>query len=480
MTQPGVSHIDESRTHRAILGLRVSALVETLLFLGVALLVDSLLGAGDRFSEISPHPFWIIVLLVSTYYGTNEGLATAALCAIAALAGHIPEQGFNEESTAWLLRVSADPVLWIMAALLLGEIRSGHRHRFEALKGTLENARRQVAAIAQAYEMLSESKSTLEVRVAAQVQTVQSVYRASRAIERQGTDDVLAGIPDLVRAIMAPGKFSLFLLNGSSLSVSASEGWHVSDGFLKTFGSTSPLFQAIVARQQTLLASDTSHESTLAGQGILAAPLVHAQTGAVFGMLKIERIGLTGLNPASVQNFKTLCEWIGTAYANAERIEALKAVRDSDPMQQLLPGSFYDGQRAALTDLARESGFDACAFYASFEPEAGHAVPDEALVAQSVLQAACDILSPNNLRFNFGKGGWTYAVLLPGHEPHTADDMAKRFIRRVCAILAEGGHPVRSRHLVEILHRNRREKSLRSETLLDVTIQLPVDAQQKA
>ena len=51
--------------------------------------------------------------------GTNEGLATAALCAIAALAGHIPEQGFNEESTAWLLRVSADPVLWIMAALLL-------------------------------------------------------------------------------------------------------------------------------------------------------------------------------------------------------------------------------------------------------------------------------------------------------------------------------------------------------------------------
>ena len=78
MTQPGVSHIDESRTHRAILGLRVSALVETLLFLAVALLVDSLLGAGDRFSEISPHPFWIIVLLVSTYYGTNEGLATAA------------------------------------------------------------------------------------------------------------------------------------------------------------------------------------------------------------------------------------------------------------------------------------------------------------------------------------------------------------------------------------------------------------------
>ena len=154
---------------------------------------------------------------------------------------------------------------------------------------------------------------------------------------------------------------------------------------------------------------------------------------------------------------------------------------DSDrPFQQLLPGTFYDGQRAALTDLARESGFDACAFYASFEPEAGHAVPDEALVAQSVLQAARDILSPNNLRFNFGKGGWTYAVLLPGHEPHTADEMAKRFIRQVSAILAGTSHPVRPRHLVEILHRNRREKSLRSETFLDITMELPVDARQQA
>src|SRR5215211_2332693 len=165
-----MKHVDQVQTnetgaYRLILGLRVSALIETLVFLAVALLVDVWLGAGDRFSEISPHPFWIIVLLVSTYYGTNEGLATAALCAITALAGHIPEQGFNEERTAWLLRVTADPVLWIMAALLLGEIRSGHRRRYEAVKGKLESAHQQATAITNAYEMLSEAKRTLEVRI---------------------------------------------------------------------------------------------------------------------------------------------------------------------------------------------------------------------------------------------------------------------------------------------------------------------------
>jgi hypothetical protein len=472
MKQRFLVQMNANGTHRLILGLRVSALIETLAFLAVALLLDTWLGAGDRFSEVSPHPFWIIVLLISTYYGTNEGLVTAALCAIAALVGHIPEQGFNEERTAWLLRVTTDPVLWIMAALLLGEIRSGHRRRYEAVKGKLESAHQQATAITNAYEMLSEAKRTLEVRIAAQTQTVQSVYQASRAIQHQDTSEVLAGIPMLIRSVMAPKKFSLFLLNGSTLTATACEGWCKSDAFVREFRSSTPLFQAVVAGQQVLVVSNPSHESTLADQGILAAPLMHAETGAVFGMVKIEQIGLTGMNPSTVQNFKTLCEWVGAAYANAQLIENLKAVHAANPMQQLLPGNVYDSQRAILTDLAREMGFEACALYASFEPEAGSTVPDEALVAESLMRAAGEILSPNNLRFNFGKPDWTYAVLLPGYEPRMADDVARRFVRHVCTTLAERGYPVRSRYLVEILHQDRREQSLQLENL--------ADAQQKA
>ncbi len=462
----------ETVRHRSFLGLRVSALLETIAFLAAALLLDEWLGAGDRFSDLSPHPFWIIVLLVSTYYGTNEGLAAAALCAIAALAGHVPDQGFNEERTAWLLRVTADPVLWIMAALILGEIRSGQRHRYEALKGEFENSRRQVTAITSAYEMLAEVKRTLEVRIAAQVQTVQSVYRAGRSIDRHRTGDVLAGIPDLVRTIMVPRKFSLFLLDGSTLTVAASEGWRSGDGFLREFDPTSPLFQAVVTRQQLLLISDQSHELTLAGQGILAGPLVHPDTGATFGMLKIDQIGFIGLNPSTVQNFRTLCEWIGSAYANAEHIERLKARHAPGPTQQFLPGTCYDGQRAGLSDLAQEACFDACAFYASFVPEPGSTAPDEALIAHAVLCAAGEILTPDNFRFNFKNTGWTYAILLPGYDRHMADKVAQRFSRHVCGALAEHGYSVRSRYLVEILHRKQREARL--------TLETDQDAQQQA
>ena len=218
---------------RSFLGLRVSALVETLAFLAVALIVDYAVGSGDRFSGISPHPFWIIVLLVSTYYGTNEGLFAAGLCAIALLAGNIPEQGFNEERTAWLLRITSDPVLWILAALFLGEISSGRRRKNQELTTSIGESHKQNAAVTEAYELLSEAKASLEVRIAAQGQTLRSVYQASRSIEQQDVAGVVNGAIDFVRAVMAPKKFSLFLLNGDELSIEAKDGWGRTKSFSK-------------------------------------------------------------------------------------------------------------------------------------------------------------------------------------------------------------------------------------------------------
>ena len=49
------------------------------------LLADHLLFGGDRFAAVSPHPFWIVVLLIAAQYGTSEALAAAALASAALL-----------------------------------------------------------------------------------------------------------------------------------------------------------------------------------------------------------------------------------------------------------------------------------------------------------------------------------------------------------------------------------------------------------
>jgi polysaccharide biosynthesis protein PelD len=314
----------DTRSPRRIVGVRLSALLEIIGFVAVTLVFSLLFDAGNRFLNVSPHPFWIPVLLVSAYYGANEGLAAAILSAAALLTGNLPEQGSSEDLSAWLLRVTAEPVLWFVAAIALGQVGESHRRERDRLRRNLQEVRQQADVISHAYERLAQAKSSLEKRVASQVQTVHTVYVASRAIERQSTDEVLIGIADLVRSVMSPIKFSLFLLNGQILEAAATEGWIPSNLLAHEFDGSSALFEAIVSRRQFLCVMNPVHEAVLGGQGVLAGPLVCSETGEILGMLKIEEIDFLDLHPSCVQNFRILCEWIGTAFANAQRVEQLQ------------------------------------------------------------------------------------------------------------------------------------------------------------
>ena len=310
-----------------ILGVRGAALLETAGLLAAALAADASLLGGDRFAEIGPHPFWAAVLLAASQYGAREGLVAAALSTAALLAGNLPEQGFGEDLYAWLLRISGTPVLWITAGVLLGGIRDGHRRRADALGEELADAREQARAIAEAYERLSRTASDLEARVAGQVRTVRAVYTAARAIERQSTVDILIGVATLVRSVLGPSKFSLFLLNGHRLEVAATEGWTPHDRFTRELGPDCVLFRAVVGGHRFLAGVNPEHEAALQGQGMLAGPVVSAETGKVVGMLKVEEIPFVELNPSGLQNFRIICHWVGAAYDNALRFERLVAAQ---------------------------------------------------------------------------------------------------------------------------------------------------------
>ena len=336
---PAPEHTQE-RPPRKIAGLRASAVVETVVLLGAALLVDRFLFNGDRFAGVSPHPFWIVVLLVAAQYGTSEALIAAALASAALLVNNLPEQAFNEDLYTWLLRISWNPVLWCIAAVTLGEIRAGQRRKAEALQEELTAALEQARAFADAYERQSEIKTTLEVLVAGQHRTVRTMHAAARAIERQSTIEVLTGIPHLVRSVIGPEKFSFFLLNGNTLELAANKGWSAGDSFRRAFHAGSLLFAAVVQERQFLVASDPEHELILEGEGLLAGPLFSEETGEVFGVLKIESMPFHELTPAALQNFQILCDWVGTAFAKAQRFERLRSAHK--PAAPIEPASLVE------------------------------------------------------------------------------------------------------------------------------------------
>ena len=82
---------------RRLLGVRVAAWVEIALFFVAVLAIDALLLDGDRFWDVRPHPFWLIVILVAVQYGANASLVAALTASLALTVGNlpVPELGTN-------------------------------------------------------------------------------------------------------------------------------------------------------------------------------------------------------------------------------------------------------------------------------------------------------------------------------------------------------------------------------------------------
>ncbi|MBV5335552.1 GAF domain-containing protein, partial [bacterium] len=308
--------VGDAAPTRRLLGLRPSALLELALFFVVAFAFDFLVGSGNRFDGVQPHPYWIVVVLLAVQYGTSEGVLAAVTAAAALRIGNIPEQIVSLDYYQYLYMLSREPIFWLVAAVMLGEMRMRQLREREDLRDSSSLARKESAAIAAASK-LKEVKENLESRVAGQLKTVFTLYHAARAIDKLDEGEIMLGIADLVRTVMQPEKFSLFLLNNDVLESVTNEGWDDEDDYARWFDHSQQLFEAVVGRQRFLCVAKLEDERILQGQGLLAGPLMSADTGEVVGMVKIESLGFMDMSVNGMENFRILCEWIGTALAKA-------------------------------------------------------------------------------------------------------------------------------------------------------------------
>jgi hypothetical protein len=140
---------------RIVAGVRLSAIIEITLFFGGSLLVDHFFFDGTRFRSASQHPFWIPVLLVSAQYGTTGGLLAAMAATVALLSGKLPPETISQDRFAWWFEIGKLPLLWFIAALTLGELRTRQIRERAILRDQLAETSRREQVLADAYRRLS-------------------------------------------------------------------------------------------------------------------------------------------------------------------------------------------------------------------------------------------------------------------------------------------------------------------------------------
>lgn len=303
-----------------------SAIVETSVFLSVLTLLNMVIGDGSYLSSISPHPFWIIVILVTLQYGANEAIAAAILSSIFLLAGHLPEQYLTETMYEYVLRILSLPFLWIVTALVLGSVRSRQINELKSLKENLKKSKHATNTITEGYKSVKQLKENLELRLAAEKCSILTVYEVAKSLETTNPSEVSAAITRLVNIALNPVKFSIFCVKEQGLQLDISYGWNDTDAYHTKFNMATNLAQSILQKNNEVLSVINEHdEAILMGQGIMAGSIVDKRTGKVFGMLKVEEMKFADIGSRTRETFMLVCEWIAYVYTNQEKYEAINS-----------------------------------------------------------------------------------------------------------------------------------------------------------
>jgi len=224
---------------------------------------------------------------------------------------------------------------------------------------------------------------------------------------------VFEGAQALVTAILNPEKFSIWLLREDGMEATHPFGWKENEVFKRTIADDHLLYRRAIAERTLLCVARPNDEKVLGKEGVLAGPLQDPETGEVYGMLKVESLGLLDLTPATIENFHLLCDWIGSNLAIAKRYEDAAHDRILDPEAGLLSAQLFDRQKEFLTKLAERVDFDLTMIIVGFEGE-GELTRDEALsVGKIVAVSVGQWLRETDLAFQWLPVGRRFAVLLP-------------------------------------------------------------------
>lgn len=297
-----------------------SAIVEIAVFLSAIVLLDFMFGDGTRFINAALHPFWIIVLLVTVQYGPIEALIAALLASAVLLVGNLPEQSLNETMYQYILRVTMNPILWIITALVLGSLRARQRAERKNLLEQLWKSEQAATAIIENYKAAKQSKERLELRLAEERCSVLTVYEVAKSLETLNPAEALDGFEKLVRTALNPKKFSFYRWKNNALTLDAAYGWEKADPYTDRFHGNTSLASHVMREKRILSIIREEDEKALDRQGMLAGPIIDEETGKVFGMLKIEETGFTDLGIRTHETFRIICTWIARVCVNIEKV----------------------------------------------------------------------------------------------------------------------------------------------------------------
>ncbi len=255
----------------------LSALAEIVVLFALIYAIDKL-TPNLAILDLSPHPFWIPVLLVSLQYGTISGFIAAAVAIAISLFSGLPEQDIGENLFAYFLRVLGQPILWIGVALLVGQFRMrqlGAKHELrvanQALKSQRDDLARHARELRGRVEVLEQELATrysapphAGAAVLSQTMTAGGLHLGS---------DAQAVLAHAAKALFPGAVVTAYRVRDNIMAECAVCGRKPDSGPRIRIPHDDPLYRAVILQGRTVSVLEPGSDEVLAQTGLVAVPI---------------------------------------------------------------------------------------------------------------------------------------------------------------------------------------------------------------
>lgn len=151
--EPSVTAFSSSRSNAL-------AFAEGILLLGGVALIEHL--GLMSFASWPVHPFLFISILLSAQYGVLGGVLAAMGATAISYFNGLPARPFDMSHAEYFRLTWADPLSWVLAALMVGIVTSRRSQMLAEQSEQLRKARMAEALIAAQYQVLAQRTHRLE------------------------------------------------------------------------------------------------------------------------------------------------------------------------------------------------------------------------------------------------------------------------------------------------------------------------------
>lgn len=298
----------------------MSYLVEALLGFALITAVNVIwFRANLGFVGVSPHPYWVVVLLLSSRYGFLAGLFSGIVSAALAVGLSIIGREGTTIYELWKLLLG-EPILFIAVGCVLGEISQTTKSRYEALLDEHEELREVFEKLRERYDAVVKAKQEVDTRILSQEQTLTTMHETAQALRSLSEGELYPAALEMVAKFLGVEASSIYLFENGRLKLKAAQGVLENrarpDDLLPDEGLMGRAFTSgHVASANVLL--EMYEKGVLPDSDVLISTPLLTSGNKVLGVLNVEKLPFLKFNSQTIRMAEVFSGWCADALENA-------------------------------------------------------------------------------------------------------------------------------------------------------------------